>query len=483
MRVLLQDLAYALRQLRKTPGFTITVLLTLALGIGANAAIFTLVNAVLLRNLPVVDPKTLIRVGDTRRLLRQLRHANDEGRLLALLHRLLSPDEEEPPGIPGTGRDGVRLRLPARSPRAAKTQTVAKSVMGEFVSGNYFRIFGLPPAAGRFFTDADDHKGAAITAVMSYDTWPQDYASDPAMIGSAFYINTQPVTIIGVAPKGYLRGPHRNQSAQLLSSHESMAVIAKSRTSPIPRTSGPTSLVALSRASRCQPSRPKPARCFVRSSPPSRYSPATRQEVSSPHPCGAHSRRRRYPEHAGRLQGPTEAAAMDRRDGTSRRLRQYRQPATGARHEPPRGDFPSARHWARSAAASSASCLRKAFFSPGYGRPARPRRLLSRSARAAGARFPGAAEHAHRCFAFAAGHRLCLCAFARYGHPLWPCAGADGRAQRSPLKPCAPTRVRPPTAHLSCSAHSLSCRRASLSCCWSPRASLRRASTRPRAST
>src|SRR5689334_25156971 len=65
MRVLLQDLGYAFRQLRKTPGFTATVLLTLALGIGANAAIFTLVNAILLHNLPVTDPKTLIRIGDT----------------------------------------------------------------------------------------------------------------------------------------------------------------------------------------------------------------------------------------------------------------------------------------------------------------------------------------------------------------------------------------------------------------------------------
>ena len=77
-------------------------------------------------------------------------------------------------------------------------QAVAQSVMGEFVSGNYFRTFGLQPAAGRFFTDADDAKGAAFTAVMSYDAWMHDYAGDTSIIGSTFRMNTQPVTIIGI---------------------------------------------------------------------------------------------------------------------------------------------------------------------------------------------------------------------------------------------------------------------------------------------
>ena len=82
-------------------------------------------------------------------------------------------------------------------------QTIAQSVMGTFVSGNYFRVFGLTPAAGRFFVDADDKKGAPISAVMSYETWQQDFSADPAVIGGTFWINTKAVTIIGVAPKGF----------------------------------------------------------------------------------------------------------------------------------------------------------------------------------------------------------------------------------------------------------------------------------------
>src|SRR5450631_2548313 len=84
--------------------------------------------------------------------------------------------------------------------RREGAQTVAQSVMGTFVSGNYFRVFGLTPAAGRFF---DDQKGAPITAVMSYEAWQQDYSGDSSIIGATFWMNTKSVAIIGIAPKGF----------------------------------------------------------------------------------------------------------------------------------------------------------------------------------------------------------------------------------------------------------------------------------------
>ncbi len=76
-------------------------------------------------------------------------------------------------------------------------------MVGEFVSGNYFRTFGLRPEAGRLLTDADDVNGAPMTAVMSYEAWQRDYNGDPAVVGSTFWVNTKPVTITGIAPKGF----------------------------------------------------------------------------------------------------------------------------------------------------------------------------------------------------------------------------------------------------------------------------------------
>src|ERR1700722_12021157 len=199
MRVLLQDVTYALRRLRKTPGFTVTVLLTLALGIGANSAIFTLVNAILLRNLPVTDPKTLIRIGDTDDCCVN-GGWNDNGDYSLFSTDTYSMFKKSLPEFEELAAMESGYAWRPITVRRAGQQTVAKSVMGTFVSGNYFRVFGLSPAAGRLFSDTDDQKGEPVTAVMSYDAWQQDYAGDLKVVGSAFYINTKPASIIGVAP-------------------------------------------------------------------------------------------------------------------------------------------------------------------------------------------------------------------------------------------------------------------------------------------
>ena len=224
MRVLLQDLGYALRQLRKTPGFTITVLLTLALGIGANAAIFTLVNAVMLRNLPVSDPKTLVRIGDKDDCcVNRGVHDNGDYSLFSTeayaLFKKNLPEFEDLAAM----ESGYAYR-PVTVRREGPT-TVAQSAMGTFVSGNYFRVFGLRPAVGRFFSDGDDQKGAPITAVMSYEAWQQDYAGDASVVGSTFWINTKPVTVIGVAPQGVLRRSRLEPAAEVLLPLESMDAV------------------------------------------------------------------------------------------------------------------------------------------------------------------------------------------------------------------------------------------------------------------
>ncbi|HVN17895.1 MAG TPA: ABC transporter permease [Dongiaceae bacterium] len=199
---LLQDLRFALRQLRKTPGFTTTAVLTLALGIGANAAVFTVVNAVLMRNLPVAKPEQLVKLGDINMCCVGYGYRDDGDYAIfstAVYEHLKknAPEFEELAAM----QAGFTYR-PIVIRRGA-TQENARSVMGEFVSGNYFRTFGLRPEAGRLLTDADDVQGAPFTAVMSYETWKNDYAGDPTVVGSTFFVNTKPVTITGIAPEHF----------------------------------------------------------------------------------------------------------------------------------------------------------------------------------------------------------------------------------------------------------------------------------------
>jgi predicted permease len=196
------DVRYALRTIRKSPGFTIVAVLTLALGIGANSAIFTLVHSVLLRTLPVTDPKTLVRIGDTDDCCVNS-GTNDRGDYSLFSTETYNYFKKNLPEFDELAAMESGYAWRPVTVRREGPQTTAQSVMGTFVSGNYFRVFGLTPAAGRFFVDADDQKGAPISAVMSYETWQQDFSADPAVIGATFWINTKAVTIIGVSPKGF----------------------------------------------------------------------------------------------------------------------------------------------------------------------------------------------------------------------------------------------------------------------------------------
>jgi predicted permease len=200
MNQLIQDVRYALRQLRKAPGFTVTAVLTLALGIGANAAIFTLVHAVLLRNLPVVQPQTLVRVGDKDDCcINGGAPANNDYSLFSYdLYKHLQENSPEFEQLAA-----MQAGYGSITARSSKSDSLPKSLPGEFVTGNYFETFGLKPFAGRLLMPTDDVEGAASVAVMSYQTWQSNYARDPSIVGSTFILNTHPVTIIGITPPGF----------------------------------------------------------------------------------------------------------------------------------------------------------------------------------------------------------------------------------------------------------------------------------------
>ncbi|MBV8830887.1 MAG: ABC transporter permease, partial [Acidobacteriaceae bacterium] len=190
------------RQLRNAPGFTTTAILTLALGIGANASIFTLIHSLLLKNLPVADPKTLLRIGDSLECCVNS-GTNEKGNYSLFATETWQVLKKNAPEFEELAAMEAGFSYRPITARREGGHAEARSVMGEFVSGNYFRTFGLRPYAGRLLMDRDDVPGAAVMAVMSYGTWQRDYAGDPSVIGSTFSINTKPVTIVGIAPLGF----------------------------------------------------------------------------------------------------------------------------------------------------------------------------------------------------------------------------------------------------------------------------------------
>ena len=180
-----QDLRYAIRQLVRSPGFTVVAVLTLGLGIGANTAIFSVVNAVLLRPLPYPEPS-----------------------------RLVSVAERRPNGAPGSVsyQNFLDWRKDAALESMALFRTQSYNVggadrperiAGALVSAEYFRVLGLSPAEGRFFLQGEDTPGRDRVAVISYGVWQRRFGGDPAVVGRSLTVDGRGLTVVGVAPAGF----------------------------------------------------------------------------------------------------------------------------------------------------------------------------------------------------------------------------------------------------------------------------------------
>jgi predicted permease len=190
MRTLLNDFRYALRQLRRAPGFTLTALVTLALGLGATAAVYSVIHTVLLSPLPYADPDRLVGVAFT-------------------------PPQERPNAEQaGSTADFIREHSTAFSSIAVMDDSgpaVNLSVDGGHavqvsslgVSERYFRALGVMPALGRTFTPDEDRPGAARTAVIGNGLWARDFGRDPSIVGRAIRINQEAFTVVGVMPASF----------------------------------------------------------------------------------------------------------------------------------------------------------------------------------------------------------------------------------------------------------------------------------------
>ncbi len=200
---LLTDVKIAFRQLANSRGFALTVVLTLALGIGATSAIFTLVQQVLLKSLPVNDPAGLWRIGDNEQCCYNsgLPDYTDKPNDWSLFSYLqYTQFRDHTPGLSGL----AAFESSDHEMAVVRTGSDhrAQPFYGEFVSGNSFDTLGVRAYAGRLLQPRDDVKGAAPVAVMSFQTWRQ-LGRDPSVVGSGWQIDGKTVTLVGIAPPGF----------------------------------------------------------------------------------------------------------------------------------------------------------------------------------------------------------------------------------------------------------------------------------------
>ena len=194
MPALFHDLRYAARQLRKTPGFTFICVLTLALGIGANTAVFSVMNAVLLKSLPVRDPQRVVYLRTSKPPRRTGTIDSNETfsypvyDALRQQHGALADVMAYVPL--STGKVAVRY---GAQPEEAE---------GDMVSGNFFSGLGIKLARGHAFTKEDESSHAPI-AVISYNYWTQRFSRSPDVLGKTLYVNGVPITIVGIAAEGF----------------------------------------------------------------------------------------------------------------------------------------------------------------------------------------------------------------------------------------------------------------------------------------
>ena len=185
-----RDVRYAIRLFRRNPGFTIVIVLTLSLGIGANTAIFTLIDALMLRWLPVRNPQELVQIS------LQPRGATAPGgeSLSYAIVGALAEQREIFAGVAGFSASSFEVEVPDGVTR----------VRGALVTGDFYGTLGLNPVLGRLLTRQDDAPGAPLVAVLSYGYWEQQFARSPNAIGQVLRINGVPVSIIGVSPRDFV---------------------------------------------------------------------------------------------------------------------------------------------------------------------------------------------------------------------------------------------------------------------------------------